>query len=369
MTYREALFFVGKCLTLGHYPTRIGEVREVIRSGSVAWEQIVWVSTSQYVFPAVYLQLKRAGLLEELPTALVEYMEEYTDVNRERNKQIIDQAREIAALLNPHEINLVFLKGTGYLLDGLYEDIAERMVGDIDLLVDEKDMVRAAEVLISNGYGTLEKFYPLDLNRNRHYPSLANSNYMAGVEIHRQIIRVPYQNAVDFELIATKSRKLNQLDSAYVPGNEHQILYNILNFQLNDESFYYASVFFRQMYDLFLLSMRENPLTVVRNFGSFFNCMNANLAASNMLLGDPVSISYQHDWHAKIFLKRINRHINHPGWARFSHSVLHVLLVISNTIRVVIAAISNQGVRRSVYAHLRDPKWYGTLIESYKKVY
>jgi hypothetical protein len=59
-------------------------------------------------------------------------MKHITDLNRERNQQTIEQAREIILLLLAYSITHIFLKGTGNLLEGLYEDIAQRMVGDIN---------------------------------------------------------------------------------------------------------------------------------------------------------------------------------------------------------------------------------------------
>ena len=57
------------------------------------------------------------------------YMEHITDINRERNKQIIVQANELNNVLLANKITPIFLKGTGNLLAGIYDDIAERMVG------------------------------------------------------------------------------------------------------------------------------------------------------------------------------------------------------------------------------------------------
>tara|TARA_B110000967_G_scaffold86605_1_gene89213 strand:+ start:2076 stop:2333 length:258 start_codon:yes stop_codon:yes gene_type:complete len=80
----------------------------------------------------LYCNLKKADFLQYLPINLIQYMKHITDLNRERNQQTIEQAREIILLLLAHSITPIFLKGTGNLLEGLYEDIAQRMVGDIN---------------------------------------------------------------------------------------------------------------------------------------------------------------------------------------------------------------------------------------------
>jgi len=169
MTYKEALLFIGKSLTLDCYPGRADEIRSVIRSGSVIWEQIVSVGTAHFVFPALFLQFKRSGLLPELPADLVVYMEEFTELNRQRNRQLIEQATELTALLNLHGISPVFLKGTAHLFDGLYNDIAERMIGDIDFLVTEKDLIKASDVMMNQGYLTVLQIDGVDILPHDHH--------------------------------------------------------------------------------------------------------------------------------------------------------------------------------------------------------
>ena len=75
--------------------------------------------------------MKRANFLHYLPEELVTYMEHITKLNRERNEQIIAQAKELNILLLANNITPIFLKGTGNLLAGIYDDVAERMVGEL----------------------------------------------------------------------------------------------------------------------------------------------------------------------------------------------------------------------------------------------
>ena len=45
-----------------------------------------------------------------------------------------------------NNISPIFLKGTGNILEGLYEDVGERMVGDIDFLFSEEDFFKAIDI-------------------------------------------------------------------------------------------------------------------------------------------------------------------------------------------------------------------------------
>ncbi|WP_297815731.1 nucleotidyltransferase family protein [uncultured Polaribacter sp.] len=139
MTYKETLFFIGQSLTINHSTENKIAIEKLLKENSVDWDAVVKVSTGHFVFPALYCNLKRAHFLHYLPEELVNYMVHITDLNRERNQKIIAQAKEINELLLANNITPIFLKGTGNLLEGLYEDIAERMVGDMDFIVSKEE--------------------------------------------------------------------------------------------------------------------------------------------------------------------------------------------------------------------------------------
>ena len=67
MTYKQALYFIGACLTLTHHPERINGIRQQIRSGKINWETRVKVSTGHMVLPAFYLNLNRVNYLAFFP--------------------------------------------------------------------------------------------------------------------------------------------------------------------------------------------------------------------------------------------------------------------------------------------------------------
>ena len=99
MNYKETLFFIAKCLTISLEEKNRQEIEKQLKSTSIDWDAVVKVSTAHYVFPALYCNLKRADFLQYLPHELVSYMEHITNINRERNKQIIIQANELNKLI------------------------------------------------------------------------------------------------------------------------------------------------------------------------------------------------------------------------------------------------------------------------------
>ena len=157
MNYKETLFFIARCLTISLEDKNRQEMEKQLKSASIDWDAVVKVSTADFVFPALYCNLKRADFLHYLPHELVCYMKQITDINRERNKQIITQANELNNVLLANNIRPLFLKGTGNLLAGIYDDIAERMVGDIDFIFSKEDYPKAITIIREFGYSEVEK--------------------------------------------------------------------------------------------------------------------------------------------------------------------------------------------------------------------
>jgi hypothetical protein len=250
MKYRECLLFVAKSLTLDQFPDRVAEVRKEIAANRINWEKVVLLSSGQLVLPAFYLQLKRNGLLPDLPTDLAKYLSDLTELNRERNLSILAQTEEITSLLNEHNIQPLFLKGTAHLLYGLYNDIAERMLGDIDILLPEDRMVEAAEILIGKGFKSILEFKPGLLSEIKHYPRLQNLDYTAAVEFHREILDFPNQKILRAVEILNDKQKVNVGGGvAFIPSAQKLMIHNVLNSQIGDRAFVNGNILLRQLYD------------------------------------------------------------------------------------------------------------------------
>ena len=211
MNYKETLFFIAKCLTISLEDKNRQEIEKQLKSKSIDWDAVVKVSTAHYVFPALYCNLKRADFLQYLPHELVSYMEHITDINRERNKQIITQAKDLNSVLLANKITPIFLKGTGNLLAGLYKDLAERMVGDIDFIFSKEDYLKAITILREFGYSDVRKrkyHYP-DLD-NKHYRRLQKENNIAAIEIHSEILGIEkYRKEFNYSFVEKDTQIIN----------------------------------------------------------------------------------------------------------------------------------------------------------------
>jgi len=234
MNYNDILFFIGKSLTIKSIPNRIPEIRKVLQSEKIDWEMFVLVCSNQMVVPAIYIQYKFGDLLKELPSDLEDYLEEVYLLNRDRNKQIKNQSFRVIALLNNHGIYPIFLKGVGYLLDNLYDDIGERMIGDIDFLVCENCVVKSAGILKRNGYVTKVEYSKFIHKKTKHYPRLIKNDEIAAVEVHFRPVIIPFDKEFGFRQIDNNKKKLEIDGLAYVLSGNHQLIYNAMIVQFTD---------------------------------------------------------------------------------------------------------------------------------------
>ena len=303
MNYKETLYFIAKCLTISLEAKNRQEIEKQLKSKTIDWDTVVKVSTAHYVFPALYCNLKRSNFLHYLPEELVTYMEQITNLNRERNKKIITQAKDLNSLLLANNIRPIFLKGTGNLLAGIYEDIGERMVGDIDFLLSKKDSYSAFKILKSDDYTT-----PKNLLNNypghRHFPRLVKQENIAAVEIHKEVTIQKHIGEFNCKMISKDAQQINDFS---VLSLENQLSLSIISNQINDYGFELKNFSLRNAYDVFLLSKKVDTKKVISKFTKIKNPLNCFLANCNLVFGDLDSLEYHKTKEAENYLKAFNK--------------------------------------------------------------
>lgn len=303
MNYKETLFFIAKCLTISLEEKNRQEIEKQLKSTSIDWDAVVKVSTSHYVFPAIYCNFKRADFLKYLPVDLVDYMKYITNLNRDRNSQIIQQAQELNSLLLANNIRPIFLKGTGNLLEGLYEDVGERMVGDIDFLFSKKDFLKAIDILKNDNYCRHEN--QLDfLPGFRHYPKLVKQENIAAVEIHKEVTIEKHRGEFNYKIISEDIQLINDFS---VLSFENKLSLSIISSQINDYGFELKNFSLRTAYDVFLLSKKVDTKKAISKFTKLKNPLNCFIANCNLVFGDLESLEYFKTKESENYLKAFNK--------------------------------------------------------------
>lgn len=367
MTNKEALFFVGKCLSLSVHPERASDIKSLIQTDSVDWKLVVYQSSSQFVLPALYLNLKRNDLLSDLPEDLIEHFKEITRLNRERNESILSQLKSITKLLNANGIKPVFLKGTAHLLDGLYEDLGERMIGDIDLLLEEKQALLAFKTLTENGYKTLNNFQEAILGKGRHLPRLVCVNEIAAVEIHGRLLKAQHQKIFGWSQVHANVKLTKTLEGALILSDSDLIINNMVNVLLNDKGKSMLKIFMRQSYDLLLLSKRKKPSEVNQSFAQHFKDLNAYIALTAHLFAYPKTLDFEENKSAKRYVQNIHFVWDHHHLARAGRLIHFVIFRIYGYLKSFILFFFNVSTRKRIIKSLSDPSYYGKHLAQYKK--
>lgn len=352
MTYKETLFFVARALTINHEEHNYEYVVEKIKNELVNWDQVVQLSTKHYVFPAMYCNLKRAKLLNLLPEELVAYMEHITDLNRDRNKEIVKQAQEINRILLQKNIEPIFLKGIGFLLQNFYEDIAERMVGDIDFIVDKKDFQKTIDILKERGYDELEK-KDYHFPQFKHYGRLINSKGIAAVEVHKELLIEGYHNEFNFELI---QEDLHKLDYGNVMSLENQLCLAVFAKQVNDEGQFFHDIALRNAYDSYLLSLRVNSKESISRYKKLFDPLNNFLAICNYTFNSDKILFLNSD-STETSLKVFKRILENKEFGEKRSKSISRTLAIKKRLKFIYNALYRKENRIWMWKRFWDKEW------------
>jgi len=354
MNYKETLLFVGKCLTITHDKQNLKLVKEDIVSGNVGWDNVVKLSTKHYVFPALYCTLKRANFLHYLPEELVNYMKHITDLNRERNLQIIEQAKEINELLTTNNITPIFLKGTAFLLQNLYYDIAERMVGDIDFLVAKEDATLVLEILKNDTYKfTIEESTYLD--NSKHYPRMVKRGCINAIEVHREMTLKKYRPYFNYDVVKTN---LITSNSYIFLSFKDQVLHTIINKQLNDYGYLYKSIALRNCYDLYLLSYKTDTLKAIKQIPTLFKFLNVFLCNASFVFNTQTYIPFEKNKQTTNYQKSIIKLLDSPVKYKNHHLRVQFLVFSKSRMNIIRKTFYSKKHFIFVSQRLTNINWY-----------
>jgi len=355
LNYKETLYFVAKCLTISQEKINKDEIELILKTRDVDWEAVVKVSTSHYVLTAIYCNFKRSNFLHFLPEELVTYMQYITNLNRVRNEQIIKQAIELNTLLLANNITPIFLKGTANLLARIYEDIAERMVGDIDFIFSKEDYPKAIELLRNFNYSEVIKYdyYPPD---DKHHRRLQKENSIAAIEIHSEILAIKkYRKEFNYSFVEKDSQVI---EDVRVLSYANKLNLSIISNQINDHGFDYKTMALRNAYDIFLLSKKTNAKDAVNSLDKLSHPLNCFLAACHEIFNSLDSLEYNRTKMTASYLKLFNRQFVNPKAAKTRNKCIRIFLLVKLKLNNLYKFIFYKEYRVWILKRITDINWY-----------
>ncbi|MEI6140654.1 MAG: nucleotidyltransferase family protein [Mariniphaga sp.] len=365
MTNLEMFYFAGKCLSMDEQTGFREEIIQKIDDDDIDWAHFVHLCSNHLILPVIYLKFKAHKLIEHLPGELAEFLKEIYDLNLARNEQILLQINDIVKLLNANDIYPTFLKGTGNLLDGLYSDKGERMIGDIDFLVPEKDYLKTARLLEDDGYYIDSEFYG-NILIEIHYPILFKPDVPAMVEVHRLIVPKKYGKKFEKGAIEKKVETLGDAGFYSVLVDHDNITLNFIHSQLSHKGDLNGIVSFRDIYDLYLILKRVGmPLSL--NEIPFKGKAITYLVFAGKALGLPLRFYQNETCAAKIFEIKHSLNYNSPVFYKTYNTFVFLCdKIFRGYLGRGLKSLYSQNERRIIIDCLCNRQWYSYHFKIYK---
>lgn len=319
----QTYYWVGKVLALDNHSDGRSVLLHDILSGSINWDLFFRICDFHLMLPAIYLKFRNNELLSSIPEELASHLAGIYKLNQERNRNILRQINEINTLLSKYEISPVYLKGAGHLIDGLYEDIGERFMFDIDFIVADDKFLMARDILEQDGYAVMKPYDADNRFTMKHYPRMDKSGAAAGIEVHRLLSEIQYTRHFDFDMIDQEKKvPANSFPGCFVLSNRHKIIHNLINWQLSDKGHYFATGSFRQMYDLFLLSGEADANKSLKEFGHFRKQARCYLTLTYRIFGVSGKLGLIDRFTSLGFIFRHDMNIRYQWWFKLSMAIL-----------------------------------------------
>ena len=260
------------------------ELLEKTNLSKIDLNYLVSLYSSHLMLPSLYCKLKSANLDKKLPKELNKYLNEIYELNYNRNSVLLSELKQISKILDTNNIEYVFLKGSANLALGIYKNIGERMIGDIDILVENKNLEKTYKIMEKAGYIPKEKGY--FRNIYKHLPRQINKNKLFAIEIHNEkLIKKRVENFNGKELLCNRLK----INGVYVPNLKNQFIHNIYNFQINDYGNSKLSFSLRSYYDIICIVRKDlkiydkiKPDSIIKNYFTISKILEIDLGNNSI---------------------------------------------------------------------------------------
>lgn len=160
------------------------------------WTRVVLLARKHRVYPRVWA--KHGELFPAEHAVILRTLAAENSILALRN---VARTIEVVRLLRDARIDSLVLKGP-LLAHDLYGDVALRVIGDIDLLVREEQLLPAARLLAQTGFrhtGPITAAALATIRRTQHDVSFAHPDDDTLIELHADIAQPHYGFHVDLE--------------------------------------------------------------------------------------------------------------------------------------------------------------------------
>jgi len=215
------------------------------------WELIVEISNQHHVAAAVDWCLRHD---KAAPAKVRDYFDAIRSLNAARNEVIAGELLRVLELLYAIGVRPILLKGAAHLAEELYPP-GTRIIGDVDVLINEIETEAAVRCLLENGFTSAHQSSP---EGHHHLPMLHDSRSGLGVELHTRVERDAAAAILptDWFVLETRTLDFRGLD-VQLPNATRLVGHNIVHSQLNHENHESGRTELRQLLDLAMLRAKH----------------------------------------------------------------------------------------------------------------
>jgi hypothetical protein len=214
MTSRQQSWPLLQALVFGEPPS--------IPSDEEVWYDLVSLANGLLVGPSLARALLVSGLVHQMPDELAEYARAMYGASTEQNAALVEQTARVSRALNAIGITPLAFKGVAHLIDGVYEDPAERLIGDVDLLLEDHELSKAQSALLDLGYE--ETASTIDPETHWHTYPLVHLASGVCIELHRRALPEFLEQVLSADTLRKRSRTIEVEDATVAVPNRADAL-------------------------------------------------------------------------------------------------------------------------------------------------
>ena len=226
---------------------------------NINFEKLITLASGHLMLPALFFNIQKKKAAYLFPEDFIDYIKNIFAINKARNEILLEEAKELSELLVEHNIKHLFLKGTALLLSNVFEDIGERMIGDIDFIIRHKDEEKIKKVLKYNNNCKSEKLNLWRLFKPTHLPKLVRENKTIAIETHLELLEPKHRWIFNSKVLRNNFNE--ELKTIKTPSTSFLFDHCIYALQIRDKGFFIPYHGHRSIYDIYKLNCKSSLTT------------------------------------------------------------------------------------------------------------
>jgi len=325
------------------------EILNGVDINNINFEKLITLASGHLMLPALFFNIQKKKASYLFPEDFIAYVKSIYAINKARNEILLDEAKELSELLVENNIKHIFLKGTALLLSNVFEDIGERMIGDIDFIIQGKDEEKIKKVLEKNKYCSKKPFSLFRFFKHRHLPRRVNKNKIIAIEPHLKLLNSRYRCAFNTKRLLNDFNEV--LETIKTPSQSFLFDHCLYNFQINDGGFINVKHSHRSIYDIYKLDCKKNVTIKNTTKDIYFKHFFMTIEKFNIFhLQTTCSV-----WN--IYHDKISRFLTIA-----SFKILTIIGRYSNKILILIQLLCNNELRKRALNKIRIHYHHKTLL-------